>query len=135
VIAPTLLPLATTLAATTTKSKGSSFGILVFIIPIAALFFFMSRQNKKKTKAAHALQTELSLGATVITIGGLYGTVRSITDDDVELEVAPGVVSRYARRAVATVLPPEEPLDPTAHGLTDEPAETDDPPAQGTDEY
>jgi preprotein translocase subunit YajC len=41
-----------------------------------------------------------------MTGSGLYGTVLSIDGDEVELEVAPGVTNRYARRAIVNVIQP-----------------------------
>jgi preprotein translocase subunit YajC len=56
--------------------------------------------------------SSLSLGDEVVTIGGLYGTVRRLSDDDIDLEVASGVTLRVLRSAVArkvtaTVAEPE----------------------------
>ncbi len=133
-IAPLLVPLAPTLAATSTNKSGSSFGILIIIVPVALLFLFMSRANKKKQRAAHALQTELTLGATVVTIGGLHATVVAIADDTLDLEIAPGIVSTYARRAVAQVLPPATSLEHLVDG-TDVADQADEPPAQEPDDH
>ena len=36
-----------------------------------------------------------------MTVGGLYGTIVALDGDEVRLEVAPDVVVRVARRAVA----------------------------------
>ena len=42
-------------------------------------------------------------------MGGLYGNVIEIDDDDdLMLEIAPGTQVRIARRAVAAVVPPDE---------------------------
>jgi preprotein translocase subunit YajC len=43
----------------------------------------------------------LSSGDQVVTIGGVYGTIAALDGDEVRLEVAPDVVIRVARRAVA----------------------------------
>jgi preprotein translocase subunit YajC len=43
----------------------------------------------------------LSAGDQVVTIGGVYGTIAALDGDEVRLEVAPDVVIRVARRAVA----------------------------------
>lgn len=42
-----------------------------------------------------------------MTTAGLFATVVSVSDTEVELEVAPGVVSTYARAAIARVVTPE----------------------------
>jgi preprotein translocase subunit YajC len=65
--------------------------------------------------AAHrALVATLRTGDEVITSGGIYGTIQSLDDEAVELEVAPGVVLRVARGAIAQrVGPADEPADDT----------------------
>jgi preprotein translocase subunit YajC len=39
-----------------------------------------------------------------VTVGGLYGIVQEIDDEAVSLEIAPGVVARYARASVGKVV-------------------------------
>jgi preprotein translocase subunit YajC len=43
----------------------------------------------------------LTSGDRVVTIGGIHGTVRSIDEDSLALEVAPDVVVTFAKQAVA----------------------------------
>ena len=43
----------------------------------------------------------LSSGDQVVTVGGIYGTIVALDGDEVRLEIAPDVVIRVARRAVA----------------------------------
>ena len=47
------------------------------------------------------LVSRLQVGDEVITAGGLYGTIRALRDETIELEVADGVVVRMARGAIA----------------------------------
>jgi preprotein translocase subunit YajC len=49
------------------------------------------------------MQSKLSPGDKVITIGGLYGTIADSDDESVELEVSPGVTMRFARQAIARI--------------------------------
>lgn len=50
------------------------------------------------------MQSAMGAGDEVITVGGLYGTVQAVEDDSVLLEIAPGVVTRYARAAISKVV-------------------------------
>jgi preprotein translocase subunit YajC len=43
----------------------------------------------------------LSSGDQIVTVGGIYGTIVALDGDEVRLEIAPDVVVRVARRAVA----------------------------------
>ena len=52
----------------------------------------------------------LSKGDQVVTVGGVYGTVVALDGDEVRVEIAPDVVVRVARRAIAgRVGPPARP--------------------------
>jgi preprotein translocase subunit YajC len=44
----------------------------------------------------------------VMTTAGLYAEVQAVEDDQVHLEIAPGIVCRFARAAVARVLDPPD---------------------------
>jgi len=76
--------------------------ILGWFVLLAAAFFFLVVRPQRRQMAAHrALVAALSVGDEVITTGGIHGTIRGLTDDAVELEIAPGVVIRVARAAIA----------------------------------
>ena len=63
-------------------------------------------------------------GVEVMTTAGLFATVHAVTDDEVQLEVAPGVVQRYAKGAVLRIVtPPEDDDAQELEGATDEPRE------------
>jgi preprotein translocase subunit YajC len=57
----------------------------------------------------------------VMTTAGLFAEVQAVEDDQVHLEIAPGIVCRYSRAAVARVLdPPEDsPMEPNEDADTD----------------
>ncbi len=82
--------------------------ILFLVLPIAFVLLLFNAQRKRGRQAA-ALQHELTLGATICTTSGLFGTVVSMTDSEIVLEAAPGVRLRFDRRAVGLVVPSAEP--------------------------
>ena len=49
------------------------------------------------------MQDSIEAGDEIITAGGLHATVRSLGDEQLEVEIAPGVVATLDRRAVAAV--------------------------------
>ncbi|MFE9690921.1 preprotein translocase subunit YajC [Micromonospora sp. NPDC005806] len=101
---------------------GGGAGGLTPILMIALLFgvmyFMMIRPQQKRRREAEQMQSALSPGDEVVTIGGLYGTVTDVDDETVLLEVAPGVQSRYARPAVARVVNRAE--APAAETITED---------------
>jgi preprotein translocase subunit YajC len=89
---------------------------LVFIVLAFAIMWLFVLLPQRRRQAAHnALLASLEAGDEVLTAGGIYGRVRDIGDEEVEVEVAPGTNVRVATRAIAAVLPPDpEPEDPAA---------------------
>ncbi|MGW5676900.1 preprotein translocase subunit YajC [Streptomyces sp. NPDC003860] len=80
---------------------------LPFIVLIGAMFL-MTRSAKKKQQQAANMRDSMQPGTGVRTIGGMYATVKEISDDTVLLEVAPGVHAVYAKNAIGAVLDDEE---------------------------
>ncbi|RAG83524.1 preprotein translocase subunit YajC [Streptacidiphilus pinicola] len=78
------------------------------VIVLAGLMFVTMRSNKKRQQQAQNLRAQLEPGAGVRTIGGMYALVKDVTDEAVELEVAPGVFALYSKQAIAQVLDPVE---------------------------
>jgi preprotein translocase subunit YajC len=74
----------------------------------AAMWLLVIRPQRKRQAEQQRILNSIAPGEEVLTAGGLYGTVRSVDDDEVRLEIAPGVEVRVSRRAVATVLTNEE---------------------------
>jgi preprotein translocase subunit YajC len=81
-------------------------GPLIFLAAILAVFWFLLIRPQRQRQAAHrSLLADLGPGDEVVTAGGILGTVRSIADDHVRLEVAPGTEIRVAKEAVTGVRP------------------------------
>ena len=77
------------------------FAIAWFVLLIVLFFLFVVRPQRRQIAAHRALLERLDVGDEVITAGGLYGVIRALRDDMIELEVADGVVVRLARGAIA----------------------------------
>jgi preprotein translocase subunit YajC len=53
--------------------------------------------------------TKLEKGDEVVTIGGIHGTIKRISEDTIVLEVAKGVNMTFARSAIARAVVVQEP--------------------------
>jgi preprotein translocase subunit YajC len=73
---------------------------LPLIIILGAFMFFASRRQKKAMQATVDLHNSLKIGDRVHTTSGLQGTITGIGDDNVDLEIAPGVVTTWMKVAV-----------------------------------
>ena len=75
---------------------------LIFLGFMIAIFYvLLIRPQKKRVEQHRALVNSVGLGDEVITIGGIYGTVAALRDEDIELEVAPGTKIRMSKSAIA----------------------------------
>ena len=75
------------------------FGIFYFL-----LFMPMQRQKKQQAK----MLTELQNGNTVLTSGGILGTIVAIEGDTLVLRVKPDNVKLQVARSAVTSLVPEK---------------------------
>jgi preprotein translocase subunit YajC len=73
---------------------------LPLLIILGAFMFFASRRQKKAMQATIDLHNSLQIGDRIHTTSGLEGTITGITEDDIELEIAPGVVTTWMKLAV-----------------------------------
>ena len=81
--------------------------LLLPILLLAVFYLLLIRPQQRQRKQMAQLQSTLGPGAKVMTGAGLFGTVVSIQDERVELEVAPGITNWYLRRAIVQVFPDE----------------------------
>jgi len=94
------------LAASTSKSSGSGFFFLIIIVVLFGLLYFVTiRPQRNRQRAAQQTQRQLQPGMRVRTTAGMYATVAAVEDQEVVLEVAPGVNVRFLRRAIMDVIP------------------------------
>ena len=80
----------------------SSYGILIVLM--IAMFALMIIPQRRRDKKVKALLASLKQGDRVRTIGGIYGTISSVKDDIVVLQVGPDKVKLvFARGAISQV--------------------------------
>jgi preprotein translocase subunit YajC len=96
---------------------------LVIIIVMFGAMYAMTRSAKKKQQQAVEMRNKMEPGSGIRTIGGMYALVKSVEEETVELEVAPGVHAIYAKNAIAVVMDGAE-YNRIVHG--DTPDEADD---------
>ena len=85
--------------------------------------------QQRRMRQHQAVVAGLRAGDEVVTAGGVYGTITSVDEDTLAVEVAPGVVLRVLRSAVSQRVGP---IDEEAIGDEDEDEDdtTDDPAAE-----
>jgi len=104
---------------------------LPLIIILGAFMFFASRKQKKAMQATIDLHESLAIGDRVHTTSGLEGTITGITDDSVNLEIAPGVVTTWMKLAVRDRVEPAEDAAEATDELTAASTEEGTPKTEG----
>jgi preprotein translocase subunit YajC len=72
-----------------------------FLLIAVVFYFFLIRPQRARQQQQRALIDSLDRNDRVVTIGGLHGTVDSVDDDTLRLEIAPGTVVTFAKAAIA----------------------------------
>ena len=84
---------------------------LPLLIVLGAFMFFASRRQKKAMQATINLHNSLKIGNRVHTTSGLEATIAGVTDDTVDLEIAPGVVTTWMKLAIRDVIEADTDVD------------------------
>ena len=83
--------------------------LLIYFLIFIGLFYFLAIRPQRRQKTAHReMMAMMKRGDEVVTIGGMFGTVRKIGDDWIELEVGRGTRVRFLKRAVSQIVSEEE---------------------------
>ena len=85
------------LAAQAGGANGGGMSMLLMMVALfAIMWFFMIRPQQKKQKEIQKFQNSLAEGMLVVTVGGIYGTVKrvDIATGIVDVEIAKGVTIR-----------------------------------------
>jgi preprotein translocase subunit YajC len=91
--------------------------LLPLILILGAFMYFASRRQKKAMQATIDLHNSLQVGDRVHTTSGLQGEIKAITDDNVVLEIAPGVVTTWMKLAVRDRIQDDDDLADDANEL------------------
>ena len=80
----------------------------IFLILIVFMFF-MSRGQKKQQMKRQEMLDRIAKGDEVLLASGIYGKVAEVSQEDLVVEIAGGVVIKVAKAGIANVVTEEEP--------------------------
>ena len=84
------------------EERGFDWSLIIFLVLIFGVFYFLLiRPQRKRQKQHDELVQELQKGDRVITAGGIYGVIESISDESVVMKIESGVTIRVAKGSVA----------------------------------
>ena len=112
--------------------------LILLAVAFVALIVLPGRQRKRQQAQAQQMQDSLQPGTKVMMTSGNHGTVHGLGDATVDVEIAPGTVVTFERRAIMKVEQPT-PVTGLDAGGTQNDVDTpgidrpgDDTPGDGT---
>jgi preprotein translocase subunit YajC len=83
--------------------------LILLLAMFVLLWVLLIRPQRQRQQKQQHLLSSVEPGDEVLTVGGLYGIVRDIDEeDDLIVEIAEGIQVRIARRAIGGVVKPED---------------------------
>ena len=79
---------------------GGSMMWIMLIAMFVIMYFFMIRPQNKKQKEIANFRKSLHVNQSVITAGGIHGTIKEITDDYLGLEIASNVKIKIDKNSI-----------------------------------
>ena len=79
--------------------------LLPFVLIAGAFWLLIIRPARARQRNQQATVSQVAVGSRVMTTSGMFGTVTAVRDDEIDLEIAPGVAVRYMKAAIARVEP------------------------------
>jgi preprotein translocase subunit YajC len=79
-------------------------GFLPFVLIALVFWFLIVRPQRRRQHELAATQSSLGPGAEVMLGSGIFGTVASLDEETLQIELAPGTVVKVARQAVVRVI-------------------------------
>ena len=102
-VAGCVAPTATTSAGSSTGSSGfvSYLPMIVILVLLFGMFYFlMVRPMRQREKKHDEMVSGLEVGDRVITAGGIYGDIESITQDSIVIKIESGATMRVTKGSV-----------------------------------
>jgi preprotein translocase subunit YajC len=86
----------------TETSFWSQWGLIILLVVIFGVFYLlMIRPQRRRQKEHQEMMQTLQKGDRVITAGGIFGTIDSLSDDSVVIKTEGGSLLRVSRGSVA----------------------------------
>jgi preprotein translocase subunit YajC len=80
---------------------GGSAALLISLLLMVGIFYFLLiRPQQRRARAQRDLVESLGVGDEIVTVGGMYGTIRALDEDSVTIEISPGTDVRFVKSAI-----------------------------------
>ena len=89
---------------------GNMSGMISLLLVVAFMWFLLIRPQQKQAKKRAEMLASLKVGDKIVTIGGICGVIRQLTDDKIFIEIADGIVIEMLRNSISSIDAGEEDL-------------------------
>jgi preprotein translocase subunit YajC len=74
--------------------------LIPFALVLAIFYFVILMPMKRRQKKVQEFLTALKVGDKVVTSGGIYGSIARLSEDAIQLQIAPNVRVDVSRAAI-----------------------------------
>lgn len=87
-------------------SQQSGFiSLLPLLVLFAAFWFFLIRPQMRRAKEHKEMIDAINKGDEIVTVGGLLGKIKEVSDDFIMLEVAKELQVKVQKQAISLIVP------------------------------
>jgi preprotein translocase subunit YajC len=87
---------------------GALLPLLLLALAFVVLVVLPMRARSRMTQQVRQMQASLTVGTEIMTTSGVYGRIVALDEQTADVEIAPGIVVRWARAAIGEVRRPAE---------------------------
>jgi preprotein translocase subunit YajC len=92
--------------------------LLALLLTFGLMWVLLILPQQRRMRQHQAVIASLRAGDEIVTAGGVYGTIVSVDEETLAVEVAPGIILRVLRNAVSQRIGPDD--EPTEEAEADE---------------
>lgn len=82
--------------------------LIFFVVMLLFMYLLLIRPQRQQARRHQEMLSALKVGDEVVTAGGIYGEVTDLDDQRVQLEIDADVRIAVARKAITSIVPPEQ---------------------------
>lgn len=104
-------------------ATGSNSGLLMvlwIVVLFGLMYLLLIRPQRKQLAERNDMIANLQPDTKIMTVGGLTGVVRAVTEEYVYLELAEGLVVELSKQGIGQVFPDEADDDDTLDAQDDD---------------
>ncbi|MEW6189043.1 MAG: preprotein translocase subunit YajC, partial [Actinomycetota bacterium] len=79
---------------------GQYASVIWLVLLLAIFYFLLIRPQQLRARRHQKLISELKVGDKVVTIGGIHGVIKSLTENTVTLKIAENIKITVDRKAI-----------------------------------